>query len=125
MKKMNAVNWFEIFVNDINRAQKFYETVLDVTMQDISPSETNRMVMFPFVENAPNAMGSLAWSPDMKAGGNSTIVYFVCDDCQVEQNRVEAAGGKVLQPKFSIGDNGFCALCIDTEGNYFGLHSMK
>lgn len=42
-----------------------------------------------------------------------------------EQPIDEAAGGKVVQPKFPIGEHGFCALCMDTEGNMFGLHSMK
>ncbi|MNL62777.1 hypothetical protein D3C87_1868330 [compost metagenome] len=61
----------------------------------------------------------------VKAGGNSTLVYFGCKDCSVEQGRVEAAGGKIQQPKFSIGEYGFCAICSDTEGNYFGLYSME
>ena len=73
---------------------------------------------------APNASGSLVKMEGIKAGGNSTMVYFQCDDCSLEQSRVEAAGGKVCQAKFSIGEHGFCAVCMDTEGNAFGLHSM-
>ena len=53
------------------------------------------------------------------------MVYFGCDDCAVEQARVEKAGGKVHQGKFSIGEYGHCALIVDTEGNMVGLHSMK
>ena len=37
--------------------------------------------------------------------------------------RVEQAGGKVEQPKTSIGEHGFIALIRDTEGNVVGLHS--
>ncbi len=134
-RKTNVVTWFEIYVDDINRARKFYETVLNVSMMEMpAPGDGQcsegdmqdfKMVTFPWIENSPNASGALVQMKDMKAGGNSTVVYFTCDDCQVEQDRVEAAGGKILQPKFAIGEHGFCAWCIDTEGNYFGLHSMK
>mgnify|MGYP002663365938 FL=1 len=58
-------------------------------------------------------------------GGGGTLVYFACEDCAVEQGRVEKAGGKVFKPKFSIGEYGQCALVNDTEGNMIGLHSMK
>jgi uncharacterized protein len=59
------------------------------------------------------------------SGGNSTLIYFSCDDCAVEESRVEAAGGRVQKPKMSIGEFGFISLAIDSEGNMFGLHSMK
>jgi len=58
------------------------------------------------------------------SGGNSTIIYFGCDDCAVEAKRVVAAGGKVKQEKMSLGQYGFMALVFDTEGNLIGLHSM-
>ena len=59
------------------------------------------------------------------SGGNSTLVYFNCEDCAVEAARVAGAGGRVQRDKMSIGEYGFIALCFDTEGNMFGLHSMK
>lgn len=128
MATKNPVNWFEIYVDDIARAKKFYEAVLQVEMMDMPApdgSQEYQMAAFPMSESTENAGGALVHMPQMKAGGNSTVVYFQCEDCIVEQGRIEAAGGKVLQPKFSIGEYGFCAWGIDTEGNYFGLHSMQ
>jgi predicted enzyme related to lactoylglutathione lyase len=61
----------------------------------------------------------------MPSGGNSTLVYFHCEDCAVESARVQAAGGRVERPKFSIGQYGQIALVVDSEGNMIGLHSMK
>lgn len=61
----------------------------------------------------------------MRPGTGGTLVYFACEDCSVEESRVEAAGGRVLQPKMSIGEYGFCSIVMDTEGNSIGLHSMK
>jgi predicted enzyme related to lactoylglutathione lyase len=53
------------------------------------------------------------------------IVYFACEDCAVEAKRVVPAGGRIHRDKLSIGEHGFIALALDTEGNMFGLHSMK
>ena len=60
----------------------------------------------------------------MPSGGNSTLVYFHCGDCAVEQGRVAGAGGRVERPKWAIGQYGHIALVVDTEGNMIGLHSM-
>ena len=93
----NPVVWFEIYVDDLGRAQKFYETVLDVRMQDLpDPNNTDsKMKAFPMKMDAPNASGSLVQMEGMKAGGNSTIVYFESADCAKEEARVENAGGKI------------------------------
>ena len=53
------------------------------------------------------------------------MVYFGMEDCAQEASRVPAARGKIVRPKFSIGEFGWLALCKDTEGNPFGLSSMK
>ncbi len=126
--KTNVVTWFEIYVDDMPRAQKFYETVLGNPMEEMPspmPSDEFQMVSFPWVQDAPNASGALVKAKDVKAGGGGTMVYFTCEDCSVEESRVLGAGGQILAPKFSIGDYGFCTVCMDTEGNNFGLHSMK
>lgn len=53
-----------------------------------------------------------------------TIVYFGVEDCAVEESRVEAAGGQVTNPNMPIGEFGFVRVCMDTEGNLFGLSCM-
>ena len=63
--------------------------------------------------------------PGCPSGGNSTLVYFSCEDCAVEESRVASSGGRVLRPKMSIGKYGFITLAADTEGNMIGLHSLK
>jgi uncharacterized protein len=123
---MNPVGWFEIYVNDLARATRFYEAVLKKTLSKLdAPTNELQMMSFPMEKDASGAAGALVKMDGMKAGGNSTIVYFVTDDCAVEASRVEAAGGKIMKPKFAIGPYGFIALVFDTEGNLFGLHSMK
>ncbi len=124
----NPFTWIEIYVEDMNRAQKFYETVLQLKMIPMeSPVESAdlEMLSFPSDENGVNISGALCKSSDFQPGVGGTLVYFTCDDCAVETSRVEQAGGQVLQPKFQIGEYGFCSVAIDTEGNCIGFHSMK
>ena len=125
MKK--AVVWFEIYVDDIERATKFYETVLDTTLETLGdPTDQNlKMMSFPGDMEKYGSGGALVKMEGMKPGGNSTIAYFGCDDCSIEEARIEGAGGKVMRPKISIGEYGFITLGVDTEGNIFGLYSMK
>lgn len=130
MADFNPVGWFEIYVQNIDKAQKFYETVLGVTMTDLlDPTDDNlKMKMFSGDENAmekSGANGALVYMNGMPSGGNSTLVYFICEDCSVEESRVESAGGGIFKTKFSIAPHGFISLCTDPDGNMFGLHSMK
>ena len=120
----NPVSWFEIYVDDMARARKFYEEVLGVKLDSL-PGPDIEMWAFPMEENGAGAAGSLVHMDGFKAGGNSTLVYFACEDCAAEEGRVGAAGGTVFKSKFSIGQYGFITLAFDTEGNMFGIHSMK
>lgn len=128
--KTNPVCWFEIYVQDIDRAKTFYETVLgtELSAMEIPEMEMMTFPMDPGCEGAPaapGAAGALIKMEGFPSGGNSTLVYFDCEDCAAEASRVESAGGEIHKPKFSIGEHGFIALAVDTEGNMFGLHSPK
>ena len=122
--KTNPVGWFEIYVQDTNRAKRFYETVLQSKLERL-PGADLEMWAFPMQNGGPGAAGTLVKMDGFPSGGNSTLVYFMCDDCAVEEGRVTSSGGKIQKPKMSIGEYGFISLAIDTEGNMFGLHSMK
>lgn len=130
MHNVNPVGWFEIYVQDMARAQKFYETVFAITMTDLSDPTSDELVMRSF-SSGENSMeqtgstGALVKMEGVESGGNSTIVYFISEDCAVEEGRVAGAGGSVFKSKMSIGEHGFISLCNDTEGNMFGIHSMK
>src|SRR5512135_828480 len=122
--KHNPVNWFEIYVQDMTRARKFYESVFQLKLEKIDSPDTE-MWVFPMDMNRFGASGSLVKMESVPSGGNSTVIYFICTDCSVEAGRVAASGGRVQKEKMSIGQYGFIALAFDTEGNMFGLHSMQ
>lgn len=126
MAKMNAIGWFDIYVNDMERATEFYETVLGQKLEEMGdPTGGTQMMSFPTDMSVYGAGGALVKSAYTKPGVGGTMLYFSVEDCAVEESRVAAAGGKVIRPKFSIGEFGWVSLCEDTEGNTFGLSSMK
>jgi len=119
----NPAGWFEIYVNDIERARKFYESVFGVTLSRLDNPEIE-IWAFPMNQGMYGASGALVKMPGFDAGGNSVLVYFSCQDCAVEAARVVESGGLVQKEKTSIGQYGHIALVVDTEGNMIGLHSM-
>ena len=126
MTKMNAVGWFDIFVSDLSRAVGFYQAVLGAKLEPMGdPTGETQMMAFPADMSAYGAAGALTKSPHGAPGMGGTVIYFMAEDCAVEEARVAGAGGKVIRPKFSIGEFGFVSLCQDTEGNMFGLNSLK
>jgi predicted enzyme related to lactoylglutathione lyase len=124
MKSVNPVGWFDIHVSNIDRAKKFYEAVFNVKFFDL-PIEWGKQSLFPFSPESPNISGALVEKKDMNPQANNTVVYFETEDCTAEEKRIEQAGGKVVQPKTHIGEFGYIAIFIDSEGNTVGLHSQK
>lgn len=123
---MNSVGWFEIYVDDLNRAREFYEGVFNKKLESLpSPDSEIELLAFPGEMNQYGANGALVKMTGMSAGKNSVLVYFSCEDCAVEQERVTKFGGQVVKPKFSIGNYGHISLVQDSEANMIGLHSMK
>jgi len=122
----NPVGWFEIYVDDMQRAKKFYESVFQVQLNELpSPVPGLTLWAFPCQMESYGVGGALVKMEGVAAGGNSTLVYFSCADCAVEEARVAPAGGRVQKAKMSIGQYGHIALVFDTEGNLIGLHSMQ
>ena len=120
----NPVGWFEIYVNDMARARAFYESVFQ-TKLDLLETPIPGMEMWAFPMHMENygAAGALVRMEEVESGGCGPMIYFSCEDCAVEAARATAAGGTVEREKMSIGQYGFIAFIIDTEGNRIGLHS--
>jgi predicted enzyme related to lactoylglutathione lyase len=122
--KNNPVGWFEIYVQDLERAKNFYESVFQLTLEKLN-SPGMEMWAFPMDMNQWGAGGALVKMDGFPSGGNSTLVYFSCEDCAREESRAAASGGRIERQKMSIGEYGFISLVFDTERNMFGLHSLQ
>lgn len=127
MYQSNPVVWFEIYVNDMQRAVSFYESTFGCELKPMAApgDDPLEMMCFPSDPDSKNmAAGALVKMDGYPGGGGGTIVYFNSEDCSLPAGRVEAAGGKVIQHKTSLGEHGYMALAQDTEGNVIGIHSM-
>ena len=126
MDKKNPVGWFEIPTIDLDRAISFYEGVFGVTLDrnSIGPVQ---MAWFPMLQDAPQATGTLIKHESYTPSKDGVLIYFTAPDGDIPGTlkRVKKEGGTVLQEKNSIGDHGFVAQFVDTEGNRIALHSIK
>lgn len=117
----NPINWFELPVQDMTRAKRFYETVLDV---EINVQEIGNALMgwFPFAPDSTGATGSLMKADSYEPSHKGAMVYFSVPEIDDVLAKVASAGGKVINPKFSLGEHGFSGHFEDSEGNRVGLH---
>ncbi len=123
----NVISWFEIPAKNFERACSFYGAVLNGTVQEMdSPDGAPvRMGFLPGTE--PGVVGgAVVTGEGYEPNAQGAVVYLNGgDDLNVPLGRVEAAGGNVIVPKTSIGENGFFAQFMDTEGNRIAFHSMS
>lgn len=123
-KDVNPVGWFELYVQDMERAKGFYQGTLQLTLSSLSAPGLE-MWAFPMDFEKTGCPGALVKMTGKDSGDGGAIIYFSCDDCAVEQARAVEHGGRVQREKMSIGEYGFISLVYDTEGNLIGLHSMQ
>lgn len=123
-EKQNAINWFEIPCEDLDRATTFYETVLGAKMERYDADNSmNPMVLFAAEETG--AGGTLVKRRFQKPGRSGAMVYLNCNgELDEVLARVPKAGGLILMPKTPVpGGHGHFACLRDSEGNHIGLHS--
>ena len=123
----NAISWFEIGTDDLDRATKFYETIFNIKLAPLD-LDNIKMRMFPIDDMMKGVGGALVFTNGFHKPSTTDgpLIYLNGDpDLQLVLDRVEAAGGKVMVPKTEISpDYGFMGVFIDSEGNRIGLHSV-
>ena len=122
---MNPISWFEVPVNDMDRAIKFYNGVFawELKVIDAGPLQ---MAWFPSDDNEYGAGGSLVLNEHYAPGSVGILVYFQCDDVEKTLAKVDLAGGKViLEKKLIAPDIGYMGAAIDSEGNRIAFHSKQ
>ncbi len=111
---MSAIVHFEIPFDEAERAKKFYEELFGWKMEEFSPGMGYWMITTP--EGTGGGMMKRQ-RPDQKI-----VDYFDVSSVLASSAKVEELGGKILVPKTAIPKMGYFAVCIDTEGNVFGLY---
>ena len=121
---MNAVNWFEIPTEDLERAKGFYSAVFGLDMQFMDAGDS-KMYMFTGEPEGAGSIGAIFHHENHKPSSVGTVVYFSTKDTETEVSKVVANGGSIVFGKTAIGPNGFIAQVVDSEGNRIGIHSEK
>ncbi|MEQ8523878.1 VOC family protein [Gracilimonas sp.] len=123
----NAINWFEIPANDIDRAKKFYETIFEFEMPDLDIGDGLRMALFPATTGTVG--GTIIQNKEwyFPSDSHGPLLYLNANpNLQPILDRVEDAGGKIMIHKRLITeDNGYMAVILDSEGNRIALHSNE
>ncbi len=119
----NAITWFDIPTENFSRAVKFYSDILG---QEIRVDAFMKHGFFPMDGKEGVGGNLIPPGPGDKPCANGIRVHLNCQGIIDEViGRVEKAGGKVIAEKSKIGEMGWIALIVDTEGNTVGLHSFK
>ena len=118
----NAVNWFEIPASNFERAVDFYSTILGIELHKTNMLGTD-MGFFPYEDGVG---GAVVTGEGYEPTTSGSLVYLNAgENLEGPLSKVAEAGGKVVLPKTSIGENGYIAHFIDCEGNKVALHSMN
>lgn len=119
----NAINWFEIPASNFERAVKFYAEVIGENLQ---PFEHEQLEVAFFPTKDKSVGGSVTCGEGYEPSTSGPLVYLNGgDDLAIPLGRVETADGQIIMPKTSIGENGYMAIFMDTEGNRVAFHSMS
>jgi len=110
---MPNIAHFEIPVDDAERAKKFYTELFGWKIERFSP-EMEYWMIAPQEGTGGGMMKRQR--PDQKI-----MDYFTVHSVAESSAKVEKLGGKVLMPKMAVPKMGYFVVCMDTEGNVFGI----
>lgn len=121
---MDKVVHFEIPIEDMDRAKKFYAGVFGWKLEDV-PGMNYTMVSTVEVDDKtrmPKQSGAINGGM-MKKGGAFKAPALTIDVADIDKalQKIEKAGGKVVKPKDKVMDMGWIAYFSDTEGNVTGV----
>lgn len=124
MEFKNVINWFEIAVEDFNRAHRFYNQIMEYEMPTYS-AHGYQMAYFP--QGNGNVTGTIVHGPGRKpASGGTTIYLDASPSIDAMIQRIRTAGGQIIMDKTLINEEiGYMAVFLDTEGNQVALHSFE
>ena len=118
----NLVSYFEIPVNNLERAIDFYEFVFDCTLEKTN-IHGNEMATFPYDKNAPHITGALAKGPSYVPSKQGARVYFSVPNIDEVLEKVQSRGSDVLFEKTSVGNECWVAEFEDCEGNCIAIYA--
>lgn len=124
MAKTNPVIYFEIPVNDLNRAENFYRNVFGFSFER-EIIDHYEMTLFPFEDTRSGISGALAKGDAYKPSKEGVIIYFRTANIDQTLQKVLAQNGTILYPKTINENYGFIvAEFQDSEGNRIAIQEI-
>lgn len=122
---MNRVVHFEINADDVQRAAKFYRAVFGWKIEPWGPPEYGYMHVETGNAAEPGIDGGIWKGEGPRSPQGSRLNAFNCSieisNIDETLKKVKDAGGAITKEKSQISGVGWLAMCIDTEGNIFGV----
>ena len=124
---MSRVVHFEIQVDDLERAKRFYAEVFGWTYEDYGAmTGTPYWGITTGPGDQPGINGGILQRPVPAPGPEQGTNAYVCtvqvDDYDATERRILDAGGQVALPKATLAGMAWQGYYLDTEGNTFGIH---
>jgi predicted enzyme related to lactoylglutathione lyase len=118
----DRVVWFDLPVADLERASRFYAAVLDI---EVSPAKAGNFT-FAVLEHGPDGNGGCL-IPNAKEVSAAGILVYMNVEGRIRDAvaQTQKHGGRMLKAIENIGEHGFRAIVLDSEGNRIALHSSK
>ena len=124
-KLRSAINWFEIPSTNFDRAVRFYGEIYALEMHTHEMGQL-RMGFFQHEQGVGTGVAVVFGDDRAPSRDGSKLYLNAGEDLNVVLNRVDNAGGRIVQGKTQISPEiGYFALIEDTEGNHIYLHSMN
>lgn len=114
--------YFDLTVRNLNDARRFFEQVLGWRFQKFPmPYEYYRIEAGP--EDEPGIDGGIGAMKDAPIVGDTPTTQVTIPVANLDEYlaRVQAAGGRVVEPKLPIPGIGWYATCAEPGGLRFGM----
>ena len=120
----HLINWVEIPATDLQRARKFYNSVLGKIEFNEMEMNGTRYALFPSKDKFNS--GALVQGEYYRPSPDGVIIYLDGGENMDDiLKHVEKAGGEIIMAKTYIGEEaGYVGIFIDSEGNKIGLQHM-
>ena len=125
-KQADKVSWFEMPADDVKRVSEFYSKVFGWATPPMGDDATFALTVKADENGNPTEVGGINGGFHKRQGASDAgpVVNIHVDDIDAKLAAVEAAGGRVIQPRTEVGEYGLSmALFSDTEGNVMGVYN--
>lgn len=119
----HSIVWFDLPVANLERATQFYGAILDLELE-INSEHGFGMVVLPHKEG--EVAGCLYQAYDFIPNKSDLLIYFNVEGVIKKSiEKVALHGGKVIEAVTQIGQRGYRAIILDSEGNKVALYSKE